>query len=58
MNQETLAGLIGILAFIVVIIGGIVTIINPHAEAFHEYVKDLTVLAGALGIGAGIQARK
>ena len=51
-------GVIGLLvvgmAIIVVIAGAVVTITSPASLTFHAYVLDVVVLAGALGIGAGI----
>ena len=39
---------------IVVIAGGIVTIVRPESLSFHQYVSDIAIVGGALGLGAGI----
>jgi hypothetical protein len=45
-----------VLIAIVVIAGAVVTIVKPHTLPFEDYVADVTVLAGALGIGGGLAA--
>jgi Trk-type K+ transport system membrane component len=42
------------LVLIVVIAGAVVTITNPNTLSFHQYVTDVTTLAGAIGLGAGV----
>jgi Trk-type K+ transport system membrane component len=46
--------LVFVLVLIVVIAGAIVTVDGSHALTFTEYIRDVAVIAGALGLGAGI----
>lgn len=41
-------------ASVAIIVGGIVTITNPQSLSFHQYIQDITFMAGALGLGSGI----
>ncbi len=50
------SALVLLLAAIVVIAGAVVTIANPSDFPFRDYVEDVTILAGALGISTGIGA--
>jgi len=43
-----------VIAMIVVAVGGVVTITNPQSLSFHQYVTDIALMGGALGLGAGI----
>ena len=42
------------IAVIVVIAGAVVTIVNPDRLPFSEYIQDVSIVAGALGVGSGI----
>jgi hypothetical protein len=55
-NAPGASALVLLLAAIVVIAGAIVTIANPSDFPFRDYVEDVTILAGALGISTGIGA--
>jgi hypothetical protein len=46
--------LLFIMAAVVVIAGAVVTIANPDRLPFHDYVQEVAILAGALGLGTGI----
>jgi Trk-type K+ transport system membrane component len=50
------SALVLLLAAIVVIAGAIVTVANPQHFPFRDYVEDVTILAGALGVSTGIGA--
>lgn len=39
---------------IAVVVGGVVTITNPQSLSFHQYLQDLALMGGALGLGNGI----
>jgi hypothetical protein len=41
-------------ATVAIIVGGVVTITNPQSLSFHQYIQDITFMAGALGLGSGI----
>lgn len=41
---------------IVVVTGGIVTILHPEALSFRSYLQDVAIGAGLLGVGLGIDA--
>lgn len=45
-----------IVLVIVVIIGGVVVIVQPATLAFDQYIRDVGLAAGLLGIGYGIDA--
>jgi hypothetical protein len=47
-----------VLAAVVVIAGAVVTILHQSELPFHDYVQDIAIVAGALGIGAGIARMK
>jgi len=46
--------LLCVLAVVVVIAGGVVTIVKPDTLPFHQYVQDVAILTAALGLGAGV----
>lgn len=41
-------------ATVAIVVGGIVTITNPQSLSFHQYIQDIALLGGALGLGSGI----
>jgi hypothetical protein len=47
-----------ILMVIVAIAGAVVSIVHPENLGFDQYIRDLAVGAGLLGIGRGIAAKK
>lgn len=51
---NVVTALVIVMAIIVVFAGAVVTIVRPDSLTFHAYVLDVVLLAGALGIGAGI----
>lgn len=58
LNQTPIATILVSVAFVIVAVAGaIVTIVNPDALGFEDYVQALALAAGALGllaIGRGI----
>lgn len=55
LNQSPIVTiLLCVLAVIVVLAGGVVTIVKPDTLPFHEYVQDVAILTAALGLGAGV----
>lgn len=46
-----------IIAVIVVIVGGIVTISDSSSLSFDEYIQSVAIGVGLLGIGYGIDSR-
>jgi len=47
----------GIAFLVVVIAGAVLAVANPHAEPFDRYITHVSIVGGALGIGAGISSR-
>ena len=45
-----------VILLIVVIVGGVIVILQPSTLSFSEYLKDVSLGAGLLGIGYGIDA--
>lgn len=45
-----------IIAVVVVLVGGVITILHPETLAFDSYIKDVAVGAGLLGVGLGLDA--
>lgn len=45
-----------VIVLVVVIAGGVVTIVHPETLTFGSYLKDVAFGAGLLGIGHGIDA--
>ena len=43
-----------VIVTLAVVVGGVVTITNPQSLSFHQYIQDITVMAGAIGLGNGI----
>ena len=43
-----------IAALVALVVGGVVTITNPQSLSFHQYIQDIALLGGALGLGSGI----
>lgn len=51
--------LLGVIAMIVVLVGGITVILGTYDDDFAQWVNDLIVLAGAVGLlGAGRAVKK
>jgi hypothetical protein len=46
--------LVLVIVVVVVAVGGVVTITNPQSLSFHQYVTDVALMGGALGLGSGI----
>jgi hypothetical protein len=58
-NANIATLLVALIALIIVVAGAVVTIVNPDALPFDDYVKALATLgigAGALGVGRGVLA--
>lgn len=58
-NANIATLLVALIALIIVVAGAVVTIVNPDALPFDNYVKALATLgigAGALGVGRGVLA--
>jgi hypothetical protein len=44
----------GIIALIVVLAGGIITVLHPESLSFSQYIKDVAIGCGLLGIAHGV----
>ena len=45
-----------VILVVITIIGGIIVVVHPGTLTFHQYLSDLAVAWGLLGIGHGIDS--
>ena len=53
-DKPIITALTLIVVLIIVISGAVVTITNPETLSFHEYIQEIAIVGGALGLGNGI----
>jgi hypothetical protein len=53
-DKPVFSALVVLIVAVVTIAGAVITITHPDTLPFHEYIQNVSIMAGALGLGAGI----